>query len=119
MNLFRRCWYRFQLSRHGLTDYDAQRIASKEWLNSSEWRRARYDALANNDGRCELCGRNKHQLEPGEFLNVDHIYCRRLYPWLALKVKWLQVLCGPCNQGRGNRSTRDWRHPHHPHREGQ
>ncbi len=56
---------------HGWT---ARFIASPEFLQTPEWRRIRYDALRANDGRCELCGRNKHQLPEGEYLNVDHIH---------------------------------------------
>ncbi len=84
-------------------------IASPEFLVTTEWRRARYDALSDSDGRCELCGRNKHQLEYGEYLNVDHIKPRKKYPSLALSLDNLQVLCHACNQGKGNRNSRDWR----------
>jgi hypothetical protein len=84
-------------------------IASKEFLQTPEWKRARYDALRASDGRCQLCGRNKHQLPPGEHLNVDHIKNRRDNPQFALDVRWLEVLCHPCNEGRGNRCDRDWR----------
>jgi 5-methylcytosine-specific restriction endonuclease McrA len=86
-----------------------QFIAGPEFLLTPEWRRARYDALRNSDGRCELCGRNKHQLAYGEYLNVDHIKPRKTHPQLALDQDNLQVLCGACNQGKGNRDTRDWR----------
>jgi len=42
---------------HGWT---ARFIASPAFLRAPEWRRLRYGALRANDGRCELCGRNKH-----------------------------------------------------------
>jgi 5-methylcytosine-specific restriction endonuclease McrA len=84
-------------------------IASPAFLQTPEWKRARYDALTNSDGRCQLCGRNKHQLAPGEYLNVDHIKPRKAYPHLALDRHNLQVLCGACNQGKGSRDARDWR----------
>ncbi len=93
---------RVALAAHGLSKKQADWIASRDFLNSPEWRRVRYEALRRNDGRCELCGRNKHQLEPGEFLNVDHIKPRRTHPWLALSLDNLQVLDSACNAGKGN-----------------
>jgi hypothetical protein len=77
----------------------------------------RYDALRANDARCELCGRNKHQLPPGEHLNVDHIHSRKARPELALEVTNLAVLCSADNAGKGNcYDEDDWRHPARPHR---
>ena len=35
-------------------------IASDGFLDTREWARARYEALRANDGRCELCGRGRH-----------------------------------------------------------
>ena len=98
---------------HGWT---ARFIASPEFLQTPEWRRVRYDALRANDGRCELCGRNKHQLPPGEYLTVDHVHSRKARPDLALEVTNLAVLCSADNAGKGNRYADDWRHPSHPHR---
>lgn len=91
-------------------------IASDEFLRTPAWGRVRYDALRANNGRCECCGRGKHD---GVRLNVDHIKPRRTHHRLALEVRNLQVLCGGgagCNAGKGNRDTTDWRHPNHPHR---
>jgi 5-methylcytosine-specific restriction endonuclease McrA len=99
---------------HGWT---ARFIASPRFLQTPEWRRIRYDVLSANDGRCELCGRNKHQLPPGEYLNVDHILSRKARPDLALEVTNLAVLCSADNAGKGNRYADDWRHPLHPHRQ--
>jgi len=96
--------------------WTAHFIASPHFLQTPEWRRVRYDALRANDGRCELCGRNKHQLPPGEYLNVDHIHSRKARPDLALAVTNLVVLCSADNAGKGNRYADDWRHPSHPHR---
>lgn len=91
-------------------------IASDAFLASYAWRQVRYQALEANDARCECCGRSKHDLPPGEYLNVDHIKNRRDFPELALEISNLETLCHPCNHGRSNGSTRDWRHPKHPHR---
>ena len=99
---------------HGWT---ARFIASPEFLQTPEWRRIRYDALRANDGRCELCGRNKHQLPEDEYLNVDHIQSRKARPDLALEITNLAVLCSADNAGKGNRYADDWRHPAHPHRQ--
>ena len=96
--------------------WTARFIASPHFLQTPEWRRVRYDALRANDSRCELCGRNKHQLPPGEYLNVDHIHSRKARPDLALEVTNLAVLCSADNAGKGNRYADDWRHPSHPHR---
>src|SRR5215218_7161420 len=84
---------------HGWT---ARFIASPQFLQTPEWRRVRYDVLRTNDGRCELCGRNKHQLPPGEYLNVDHIHSRKARLDLALEVTHLAVLCSADNAGKGN-----------------
>lgn len=99
---------------HGWT---ARFIASPAFLQTPEWRRIRYDALRTNDGRCELCGRNKHQLAEGEYLNVDHIHSRKARPDLALEITNLEVLCTADNAGKGNRYSDDWRHSAHPHRQ--
>ena len=99
---------------HGWT---ARFIASPEFLQTPEWRRIRYDVLRANDGRCELCGRNKHRLADGEYLNVDHIHSRKARPDLALEITNLAVLCSADNAGKGNRYADDWRHPAHPHRQ--
>jgi 5-methylcytosine-specific restriction endonuclease McrA len=91
--------------------------ASPVFLGTREWKRVRYEALRASDGRCELCGRGKHD---GVVLNVDHIVPRVQAPHLALDVRNLQVLCGDgpgggCNEGKGNRFADDWRRPDHPH----
>lgn len=78
------------------------------FYKSPEWKRARYDVLAANDGRCELCGASKHH---GATLNVDHIKPLRLHWDRRLDRSNLQVLCGSCNQGKGNRDDTDWREP--------
>lgn len=110
-------YYRLMCRWHGITPERAAFIASDAFLQSYEWRQIRYKALDANDGRCECCARNKHQLLVGEFLDVDHVYNRRAYPWVALNPRRLQILCRACNHGKGN-TKRDWRHKHHPYREG-
>ena len=78
----------------------------KAFYQSFEWKRIRYEVLADNDGRCELCGVSKHD---GAVLNVDHIKCLRFNWSLRLKKSNLQVLCGTCNHGKGSKYDHDWR----------
>lgn len=78
----------------------------KAFYSSFEWKRVRYEALADNDGRCELCGIGKHD---GAILNVDHIKPLRFNWALRLDRANLQVLCGSCNHGKGSRYSHDWR----------
>lgn len=81
-------------------------IISDAFLLSFEWRKVRYEALKKNNGRCECCGQGKIQ---GIVLNVDHIKPRKKYPELAMNINNLQVLCSPCNHGKGNWDETDWR----------
>jgi 5-methylcytosine-specific restriction endonuclease McrA len=79
--------------------------AEDDFYSSQAWRKARYQALRNCNGRCTLCGD-----PPGRFsLHVDHIKPRSLYPLLALDPSNLQVLCRDCNLGKSNTDSVDWR----------
>ena len=89
----------------GVKRYDGD-VKGDAFLRSFEWRRVRYLALKENNGRCELCGRS---VKDGIILNVDHVKPRRKHPELALDVKNLQVLCNSCNHGKGNIDDTDWR----------
>lgn len=80
--------------------------STNEFLESYQWRRIRYSALKNSDGRCSLCGRGS---KDGVVLNVDHILPRKRYPELSLDINNLQVLCHECNHGKGNIDNTDWR----------
>ncbi len=73
-------------------------------LQTSEWRRVRYQAFRRRKWLCELCGRSKHVRAK---LNCDQIRPRRARPHLALNLSNLQILCGDgpedsCNEGKGN-----------------
>jgi hypothetical protein len=81
-------------------------IASKEFLNSYQWRQLRIDALSRYGSRCMCCGAEQ---KDGVVMNVDHIRPRKLYPSLALVFDNLQVLCNVCNHGKGNWLEHDWR----------
>ncbi len=80
----------------------------KSFYKSADWKRARYDALKRSDGRCSLCGVSA---QDGAKLNVDHIKPLKYHWELRLDPNNLQVLCGSCNQGKGNRDETNWREP--------
>jgi 5-methylcytosine-specific restriction endonuclease McrA len=67
------------------------------FYNSLEWKRFRLEALAHYGRICVSCGAGPQEA----ILHVDHIKPRFLYPELALRLKNMQILCGPCNQGKG------------------
>jgi 5-methylcytosine-specific restriction endonuclease McrA len=76
------------------------------FYESREWLELRYRVLRSSDGRCQLCGRNKHD---NIRLHVDHIKPRSKYPRLQLREDNLQVLCNECNIGKSNTDETDWR----------
>jgi 5-methylcytosine-specific restriction endonuclease McrA len=78
----------------------------EDFYSTRGWLALRYKALSKNDGRCELCGRSKHD---GVILHVDHIKPRSKHPELAMRLSKLQILCNECNIGKGNRCDKDWR----------
>ncbi len=84
-------------------------VATKEFLESYEWRQLRVKVLNHYGPRCMCCGATP---EHGVKMHVDHIKPRRKYPELALSFDNLQVLCEECNHGKGNWNETDWR-PNH------
>lgn len=76
------------------------------FLQSFEWSATRMMAFKQYGTACQCCGASP---KTGAVLNVDHIKPRKLLPELALDIKNLQVLCGPCNKGKGNWDQTDWR----------
>ena len=84
-----------------------KKLSSKDnFLASREWAQVRYEALQASDGKCQCCGRSKHD---GIILHVDHIHPRSKRPDLALTLSNLQVLCAQCNRGKGAWDETDWR----------
>jgi hypothetical protein len=79
---------------------------SDEFLRSFEWRRVRMQVLERDGARCCCCGRTAAD---GVAINVDHVKNRKTFPHLALDLGNLQVLCGDCNHGKGNKFSTDWR----------
>ena len=74
-------------------------VLSKDFLQSKTWKRLRYQALKIHGNKCQCCGASP---STGAVLNVDHVLPRRLFPESALQLENLQVLCGDCNEGKGN-----------------
>lgn len=79
---------------------------SPEFLTSYQWRTLRMQALKLYGAVCMCCGDSPAN---GAVMNVDHIKPRKHFPHLALDIKNLQILCGACNQGKGNWDETDWR----------
>lgn len=108
-------------SRNGLADRGIQVLrdawleikripdaTSEAFLQSKAWKRLRLEAFNTYGRRCQCCGATP---ATGAVLNVDHIKPRRLFPDLALRLDNVQVLCGDCNEGKGNWCMRDYREP--------
>ncbi len=78
---------------------------AQQFYSSMAWRDVRYKALRASNGRCALCGTPGAETQ----LHVDHIQPRSLFPYLALELSNLQVLCKECNAGKSNHDCVDWR----------
>lgn len=76
------------------------------FYSSWEWARLRYDFLKGRQRRCECCGATP---EDGVRIVVDHIKPIRHHWHLRLDGANLQMLCDPCNMGKGSRDETDWR----------
>jgi hypothetical protein len=74
---------------------DPAALDGEIFYKSRRWRTVRYKFLKTAEKKCVLCGTTR-----GPF-HVDHIKPRSKYPALALKIDNLQVLCEPCNIGKG------------------
>lgn len=84
--------------------------AIKAFYKDDSWKKARgrYDALKAARGRCRLCGASSHD---GTMIVVDHIVPIRIAWSRRFDPTNLQVLCDPCNRGKGSRDQTDWRRP--------
>ena len=89
-----------------LREREKRSFERASFYDSPAWQRLRYEALKRSNGKCELCGSGKSQ---GSVLHVDHIKPRSRFPHLELELSNLQVLCKPCNMGKGARDDTDWR----------
>lgn len=83
-------------------------VSSSGFLTTNVWRELRYEALERHGARCQCCGAVAGDAVR---IEVDHIKSRSEYPELATDPTNLQVLCGACNMGKGNRHSTDWRSP--------
>jgi 5-methylcytosine-specific restriction endonuclease McrA len=83
-------------------------VKEVSFYNTDGWRDLRYRALKLSDGKCECCGRGKHD---GAVLHVDHIKPRSKYPELQWDMSNLQILCADCNLGKRAWDETDWREP--------
>src|SRR6185436_12827897 len=81
--------------------------ATDDFLASFAWRQLRMVVLKKRGARCQCCGASPS--DGVTVVNVDHIKPRKLFPELALVESNLQVLCSPCNHGKGNWDQTDWR----------
>ncbi len=93
-------------AKQALAHYAVPHVATDEFLMTYEWRKLRMEVIKDRGARCECCGATPRD---GITINVDHIKPRRKYPELALEKSNLQVLCNPCNHGKGNWDETDWR----------
>lgn len=78
----------------------------KDFYDTRQWLELRYAVLAERGAKCECCGATRAD---GVYIQVDHIRPRHRFPQLELSKANLQVLCRPCNLGKGARYDTDWR----------
>ena len=81
-----------------------ENIAS--FYDRPEWVALRYEVMRAQGAKCAACNTTR---EKGAVLHVDHVKPRSIYPELALSRSNLQVLCAPCNMGKSNKFTDDFR----------
>lgn len=70
---------------------------------SNEWRRIRFQAIAQYGRKCMACGEIKGRI------HVDHIIPRSVDRSLELDFNNLQILCESCNLGKSNLDQTDFR----------
>lgn len=78
---------------------------TRAFLFSWEWRELRYEVLKERGARCALCGATSAD----ERIEVDHILPISKHWHRRLDKTNLQVLCRPCNKGKSNKHTDDFR----------
>lgn len=76
------------------------------FYHTREWLQLRYRVLQRRGATCEACGSTRTH---GVRIHVDHIKPRSKFPALELDENNLQVLCEPCNIGKSNKDSTDWR----------
>ncbi len=97
---------RHKAKRKGASKANMYALANDPaFLNSFEWRQARFATLQRYGRKCQCCGATP---ATGAVMHVDHIKSRKRYPELSLNLENLQVLCDACNHGKSNQ-TADFR----------
>jgi hypothetical protein len=74
-----------------------------DFYETKEWRKVRYNAIKKYCRTCQCCGSQSHPI------HVDHIKSRFFFPYFALDINNLQILCADCNIGKGYQDDTDWR----------
>ena len=95
---------KYEVVRRVLKD-ERDFVASPDFTRKTLWICLRTDILEVKEHFCKCC--NSDGAGHGG-LNVDHKRNRRNYPQTALLWSNLQILCGVCNEGKGNRCNTDW-----------
>lgn len=85
---------------------DGSKIPAWSFYRTETWKRLRYRALRDSNGRCMCCGAAAID---GATLRVDHIKPISKAPHLKADPDNLQVLCNDCNWGKGSDDETDWR----------
>lgn len=85
--------------------------AIDDFYASWEWARLRYRTLQKAGRTCMCCGATPGD---GAKIHVDHIKPIRRFWHLRLDPNNLQVLCEPCNMGKGSWDETDFRPPAAP-----
>lgn len=81
---------------------------AKHFLTSDSWQELRFRFLKVTPQVCVLCGAKGPLMGGNAELHVDHIKPRSIYPELSLEFSNLQMLCKPCNFGKGNLDDTDF-----------
>lgn len=84
----------------------AEKNKSADFYLDGKWRVLRYEVLMDRGAKCEACGSTP---KDGFKMHVDHIKPRSKFPQLQYDKNNLQILCEPCNMGKGAWDETDWR----------
>jgi len=75
----------------------------RRFYRSYDWRRLRFLTLEKYGRRCMCCGKTAGVMSAVRIKSLKKYWDLRLDP------NNVQVLCGPCNHGKGNQSETDFR----------